>query len=81
MARGINEKGLAEYSSLQALLIAEQVDILVHRGLGHGFYFSLTAWVIAIAVYLTVRFNLYALLKRILMVRDPTEADSLTSSG
>jgi hypothetical protein len=81
MVRGVNEKGLAEYSSLQAFWIAEEVDIVVHEGLGYGFFFSLTAWAIAIVVYFLVRFNLYSLLKRILLEKDLSEADPSTSSG
>lgn len=72
MARGINKKGLAEYSSIQALWIAGQVDIIVRWGLGYGFYFSLIAWAIAIASYCLVRFNLYPLLKRILLDQGST---------
>ena len=81
MARSINKKGLAEYFSLQALWIAEEVDIIVHQGLGYGFYFSLAAWAVAIAVYFLVRFNLYSLLKRILLNKGLLEADPSTSSG
>jgi len=81
MAQGINEKGLAEYSSLQAVWIAQQVDIEVHRLLGRGFNFSLIAGVVAIAVYFIVRCSFYPFLKRILLKKDDLEADPSTSSG
>jgi hypothetical protein len=81
MVRGVNEKGLAEYFSLQAFWIAEEADIVVHQGLGYGFILSLTAWAVAIAVYFLVRFNLYSLLRRILLEKNLLEADPSTSSG
>jgi len=81
MFRNVNEKALAEFSALTAWLVAIFVHILLSGILGHVFFLSLIALAAAFAAYFSVRFNLYSLLKRILLNKDILEADPSTSSG
>jgi len=70
MFRTKNEKALAEFSALTAWLVASFVGILLSRILGHVFLPSLIALAGAFAAYFSVRFNLYSLLKRILLNKE-----------
>jgi hypothetical protein len=75
MFLAVNEKALAEFSALTAWLVAIFVGFLLSEILGHVFLPSLIALVGAVAAYFSVRFNLYSLLKRILI------KDNLFNSG
>jgi hypothetical protein len=73
MAGSLSKNGLAEFSSLLAILIAEVSQALVQGILGHGLFVSLIALGTAIAVYFLVRFNLYSLLRGILLDENQSE--------
>ena len=80
MIRTTNEKGLAEFSSIVALLGTLWAPFILYSIIGQAGFVSLIALPLEIAVYCFVRFSLYSLLKRILLNKGPVEAYPSTRS-